>query len=238
MYELKDIFVLNHKSRDCSQTIERIHAQNRNSIVFTDHTDYYKKRDKERYKGVCDNWNNILKYNHNSEWKVIIHDDLEFQNDSFDKIQHILSFAPDNVLAVCFFNNPHQLYGKASDKGHHIIKSPSVFWMQCVAINKRFEADYLKWYEENIEHGIASEDGATWRYLSLNNKKFHIVTPSIVQHEGYDRSTFKNPPSTNGIKRQSRTYMPSFDVYSVDWNSHFKNPYEDNTKYTNKLGLK
>lgn len=238
MFTLNEVYVLNHKSRDCSNTVNMINDNQRDAIVFTDRTDFYKKRDENRYKGVTENWNKILSHQTDSEWKLIVHDDLEFELGVFDKIQHILNFAPKDVLAVCFFNNPHKLYQKAAENGHHIVKSPSVFWMQCTAINKRFERPFLEWYDKNIQHGIPSEDGATWRYLSFTNQKFHIVTPSLFQHEGYDRSTFKNPPSTNGIKRQARTYDPDFDVFAVDWVSQFAKPYEDNTKYLNKVGLK
>ena len=64
----------------------------------------------------------------------------------------------------------------------------------------------------------------------------HVVLPSFVQHEGYDKSTYKIPAKVGKRLRNSANYDENFDPSVIDWKHEFSNPYIDARKRTKKTG--
>jgi hypothetical protein len=69
------------------------------------------------------------------------------------------------------------------------------------------------------------------------NEPFYAILPSLIQHEGYDRSVFGNPSSCAGNKRNSFCYE-EYDVTKIDWEKEFKNKKIVNNKNYKPEGLK
>jgi hypothetical protein len=228
------ICVLNHYSRNISDKVEKLKALGLPFEVFTDTSDYRLNKE-TRWYGVSLNYLRILKHETDFDWKIIIHDDIDIDNNLFDKIKHILNSAPKSI--VSFYNPTNKAYRLANESGKHIFSTYSNWWTQCHAFPKRMQSDYLKWTEENDKYVRRyAEDGLLWRYLSLKNINIYSVMPSLVQHNGYDKSTFKLPAVVGKNKRNSESYNENFYVYKVDWKSEFKYPYiNKEKKYLDEL---
>lgn len=222
------VCVLNHYSREISQKVQYLNSQKIPFKVFTDFTEYRKKKD-TRWLGLVINYLNILKYESDAEWKIIIHDDIDFDHNLFDKITHILKFAPKNIIS--FYNPTNKAYTDCYKSGKHIFRTYSNWWSQCHAFPKNLEKDYISWAENNPDYVKKyAEDGLLQRYLSCYNIPLYAVVPSLIQHTGYNESTFNLPARVGKNLRNSATHDPDFDVKFINWNYEFRYPYINNEK--------
>lgn len=228
-----EIKILNHIERDCSSYAKHIESLGQSVEVCTDHTYYMKKRDDYRYTGLNDNYFGIMKnYNWSDDRVLIMHDDLEFEDDAFKKIEHILKFAPDNPIS---FYIPTNKMFKDAYKTNNVVKLYNDLWCQCVSFPKRYVDGLLDWMDNNIiEYGKYAEDVWIESYNCAMSEPFYAILPSIVQHEGYDRSLHKNPAICGGNKRNSFCYEDC-DVTKIDWGEQFKNPKNVNNKNSIKM---
>lgn len=224
------ICVLNHKTRDCTPLKMQLDEAGVEYKIFTDESDYYSTRDDKRYWGVVSNYFSILSYETYHDWKLIIHDDVEINMDAIKSIKHVLQYAPKTI--VSFYNPTNKSYLEANKNGNHVLKTFSNWWGQCHAMHRSIQSvlsvygNMDWWWKRN---GCA-EDGFVHRLQSQLDIPTYVIVPGLAQHIGYDKSTFKNPYKTGKYLRNSATYNSRFDVTSVDWPKHFKNPYKDNKK--------
>ena len=229
------IHILNHYTRDPSYTLNQIEAQGYKARVSTDRTNFSKKRDWNRYRGLNQNHLGCIISPDDDEWRIVCHDDVEISDGALDKIYHILQYAPHTL--VSFFNNPHSNYDKALEQGKHVVTTYESIWYQFVAFHKSFGKPLEEWIDKHIaleDFGAISEDSIYASYLSLNEIPAYVVTPALIQHQGYDRSTFKNNAKVGKRYRYAYHYDPDFDVYSVDWEQEFANPYPALQKWVTK----
>jgi hypothetical protein len=231
-----DINILNHISRDCSEYADRIRSLGEDVNVSTDRTQYRKKRDEYRYTGVNDNFFGIMRgWDQKSDWLVIMHDDLVFKDTLFSSIRHILPFAPDSPIS--FYIPTNKMFREAI-KTNHVIKLHQGAWCQCVAYPVRYVDGILSWVDNNVvEYGRYSEDAFVWQYNCNMDECFYAVMPSLIQHDGFDRSVFGNPSSCAGNQRNSFCYE-DFDVTSVDWSKEFKSAKYIKNRHYSPEGLK
>jgi len=224
------ICVLNHYSRSVESIVQRIKQTTDIPYkVFTDTTDYYKTKNEYRYKGLDDNFLNILEYKTDAPYKIVIHDDVSIHDNLFKNIEHVMPFAPDGMVG--FYNPTNKHFLDAHDKGHHVIKTPINYWTQCAVYNTQWGYAFVDWIKTNMKnYDKTSEDGMLWHYHSITNTFAHIVIPSFVQHDGYDKSTYKIGAKIGKHLRNSSTYDIGFDPSKVDWVKEFQNPYLDNRK--------
>lgn len=228
--------IMNHYTRNVKPMVSQFEKFNRDVIVNTDKSDYYKTRNKFRYVGINDNYFGILSRKTKAKWKVIMHDDIDVYKNMLTNIEHILSQAP-NVIIINFYNPTTKRIKEAIEKKHHVIKHYNQFWGQCSAYNVEYMEKLVKWVKSNTIWGEGAEDLKVEQYCSHNNLPMYTILPSIAQHIGYKRSTFKNPASVVGVKRTSFTYSPTFDSKKINWVLEFKNCLEDNTKIYGGLGM-
>lgn len=230
------INILNHIERDCTEYASSIRSMGETPKVYTDTTYYMRKRDDYRYTGLNDNFFSIFKNNTKTDRTIILHDDLEFNKNTFRNIRHILKFAPDNPL--CFFVPTNKFYKEAYNKGYNVISSYNKAWFPCVAWNRSFIIDFLSWFDNNcISYGKYAEDDWLMKYMCAMEKPVLNIIPSLVQHEGFDRSLHKNPAVCSGNPRTSFCFE-EFDATTVDWKDAFSNAYTDKAKSFNMNGLK
>ena len=224
------ICVLNHYSLNIDATTKRIEETTKIPYkVFTDTTDYYKTKNEYRYKGLDDNFLNILAHKTDSPYKIVIHDDIRIHDNLFGNIEHVMQYAPGGMVG--FYNPTNKQFLEAHERGHHVIKTPINYWTQCAVYNTEWGYEFVRWVKENMKnYDKTSEDGMLWHYHSITNSFAHIVIPSFVQHDGYDKSTFKIGAKVGKRLRNSATYDEAFDPKSVDWVKEFQNPYSDNRK--------
>jgi hypothetical protein len=78
------------------------------------------------------------------------------------------------------------------------------------------------------EHAIVG-DSMLKKYIKVNKATAYTVLPSIIQHIGAFRSTKPTPGIIAGTPRNTFCFDPSFDVFSVDWDKEFADPFVDNT---------
>jgi len=228
--------IMNHHSRDVSKMELKIKELKRNVIINTDYSDYYKTRNKNRYKGINQNFFGIMKRETKAKWKVVFHDDIAIYEKLFTNIEHILKKAP-NVFIINFYNPTNKRIKEAIKNKKHVIQHYNQFWGQCTAYNVEYLKDMTTWVDENTLIGEGAEDLKVEQYCAYSNLPMYTIVPSLAQHEGYKESTFGNPAEVVGIKRNSATYLPDFDATLVNWNAHFKTCLKDNTKVNGGLGL-
>jgi hypothetical protein len=228
--------IMNHHKRDFNPVATALMAQGVVPALSIDQTDYYAHRGLNRYLGVAENYLNILEMLTADPWKVVMHDDLTLPPNLVENIEHILARAPDNIIS--FYNPTNLAYRTASERGYHALRTYKNFWGQCHAWPTELGYEFAKWARAHFQPlGLRSEDGMLWAWCSLLDKPVYAVIPSLVQHEGYDRSIFKNPPKCGPNLRNSATYDPDLDVATVDWHDAFRDAYPDNTKSRDFTGM-
>jgi hypothetical protein len=225
------ICVQNHYSRNTNDLEKRIieTSDGFDYKIFTDSTDYYKdRRSPYRYMGIAQNFLNMMREKTDNPYKIIIHDDVSIHKNLFKNIRYVMPYSDAGL--TCFYNPTNNFYKNAFEKNFSVVASYSKFWMQCVAIKTEWGYEFAEWIDKNTIVGHLCEDQMISTYLGITNQLAKIVIPSFVQHEGYDKSIFKNPASIQGNKRNSFSYDPDFDPKSIDWAYQFANPLIDKTK--------
>lgn len=225
------VCILNHKNRDVSDLRDQIESWDYECSVFTDHTDFYKTRDKKRYWGVVNNVMHIWGSYTQEEWKIVIHDDMEVTQDSLIAVEKVLNSAPTTLIS--FYNPTNKLYKDAYDKGHHVMQTYSSVWLPFYAVHNSLQRAVYRYltnnWEKVYEKGYA-EDGLLLRTISDMNVPIYATLPSFGQHDGYDRSLHGNPAKCGKNLRNSFSYNPVYDYHEIDWEYHFKNAYINKSK--------
>lgn len=220
------VCVLNHKSREISELVNFLQNENIPFKVFTDETEYRKSKE-TRWLGLTLNYLNILRYETESYWKIIIHDDITINQELFEKINYVLDFAPKSNY-ISFYNPTNKAYDNAFKTGRHVLVTHSNWWSQCHAVPKIVAKKFIEWVDkpENYKYvRTYAEDGLMSRYFSYNDIFIYAIVPSLIQHLGYDKSTFNIPAKVGKNLRNSATYDANFDVKKVNWKEEFQNPF-------------
>lgn len=229
------ICIMNHHTRPAGFVADQVRAQGREPMVFTDQTSYYRSKYNKRL-GANANFAGILQAPLSSDWKLLLHDDIEIQPNAFEVVDHILKFAPPSL--VCFFHPTNKKYRSAWEAGQHVMKTYSNFWMPFTALHRDFIPGLLDFWKNETDQRTHSEDGLTTRYCSRKEIWAYAVLPAQAQHIGLDISTYGNPRQCGPNLRNSFTYGEPLDVYSIDWEFQFNNPFVDRKKNLNTDGLK
>lgn len=232
------VYVLNHKSRSADPVVGRIRANGYEPIVVTDQSDFnlLRHRDK-RWQGVYDNYRRIMRMvvDQHDDWAVILHDDVSVPDGLLGRVAHVLPFAKPTM---CSFYNPHNaLYVQAAETGHHVVQTYANFWTQCFCFHKSIVTGILDWGTAHVVVGVCAEDGYLWRYCSRTETPVQVIVPSLIQHEGFQRSTHRLPGKVGRFERRSATYDPDFDVTAIDWVTQFAAPLRDRKRLLTLDGL-
>lgn len=227
------IHIMNYYTRDPQYLVDEVRRQGYEPIVKTDHTNFSKKRDINRYRGLNQNYLSILKSPHyTNDWKIILHDDIELKAGVLDKMNHVMQYAPQNILS--FFTAPNNDYDRAMEKGHRVLRTYTNIWYPASAVHRSFCEGFTEWVEKRIPPenlGTVAEDALIPAYLSEIERPAYAILPALVQHAGFDRSTHKNPAKVAGRYRISYHYDPDQNVTEVDWKSEFDNPHSVMSRY-------
>lgn len=224
------ICIMNHITRDVSDKKASLDSIGRDYKVFTDTTEFRSSKNLDlKYVGINTNYVNILSHKCDSRYKVILHDDIPFDGELFHKIEYVMDYAPEGI--VSFFNPTNNLYRGVNEKGINVVRTQKNFWTQCIAFPQSLEAEYIQFVKPFIGRSHYAEDGLMKKYLNETGRYLHVVVPSFVQHEGYNRSLYGIPGKVGKNKRNSETYDPGFNVENIDWKAAFSNPFIDNEKY-------
>ena len=231
------VYVQSHKSRDPEYVAAKVRAAGESPRVFIDQSDYNRTKSREyRWKGLYDTFTAILADPQDEEWKVTMQDDISFPADVFQRIRHVLRFAPRGSM-LSFYNPTNAAYRECVSAGRHVLSTRANFWGQCFAFHKHTLKPLLEWGKEHIILGYNSDDRFLGKYCTYVGCRLLVVVPSFVQHDGYDRSLMGTAGQGAMYARCSENYDPAFDVSTVDWVEHFENPYADNTRSADRLGL-
>lgn len=230
-------YIMNHYLRKPTEIVRRLAEQGANAKIHTDWTNYYKdKKSPNRYAGLNNNYLSILEDKCEAPWKVIFHDDVLIPPGLVDKINYILQFAPRSVIA--FYNPTNGAYAKALEQKHHALRTYRNFWGPCHAFPTELGYAFASWAREHqTPFGLISEDHALQIYCTLTENPIYAVLPSLIQHEGFDKSIFSNPAKVGLYFRNSANYNPLFDVTEIDWVSEFAAPYPEDRKMTDFAGI-
>ena len=230
--------IMNHHSRNASPIVDAIDLQGYEPALFTDPTDFASQRGNPlRYLGIARNYLNILTYETDADWKVIMHDDISIPDGVLDKIDYVLDRAPQEI--VSFYNPTNKAYLDAYKKGHHTLSTHKNVWLQVHAIPTALSYEIANWIREKADpFGLRAEDGTIWSWSTITRRPLYAIIPSLFQHEGYAKSTFGNPAKAGRYFRYSETYRPNFDVTEVDWEAEFNNPYRHMVTESNLEGWK
>lgn len=157
--------------------------------------------------------------------RMIIHDDITFDRNIFDKILHVMEFAPQNNI-VSFYNPTNGDYTDCFAKGKHVIRTKTNFWLQASIYPNDVAKDFVEQSNKTCDDQTRYDDSRLKAYLQMTGQYLYAIVPGLIQHFGAYRSTFRNPGSVGGIHRYSSTYDNQFDVNAIDWKSEFENPYD------------
>lgn len=235
------VYVLNHKSRSPKTVVDLVQAQGYVPTVSTDRSDYNLLRDRDtRWQGLYDNYRVLLgmiaQQPASDGWGVILHDDVSVPDGLLKRIEHVLQFAQPTMIS---FYNPHNnLFVRAMDEGHRVVTTFSNFWTQCFCFHQSVCQPLIDWGTEHVVVGVCAEDGYIKRFASRTGVPIQVIVPSLIQHEGYARSTYRLPAKVGRFERRSATYDPDFDVFAVDWPAEFAKPLADRSKLMTMDGLK
>lgn len=219
------VCILNHKSRDISHLSSFLINEGIPFRVFTDITDY-REHKSTKWLGLTLNYLKILKYETDHDWKIIIHDDVTISKELFKKINYVLEYAPINYIS--FYNPTNKGYENGNKSGKHILKTYSNWWSQCHAVPKALSKIITAWAKnpENDKYiKTYAEDGLISRLFSKKLIPIYAVMPSLIQHLGYNDSTFNLPAKCGKNLRNSATYDAQFDVTKIDWIKEFNDPF-------------
>jgi len=156
--------------------------------------------------------------------RMIMQDDITLDRGTVFKAMHILKHAPDNCF-LSIYSPDNSDYRDAYFTGHHILKSPINFWLQCCIYPDAEMPGFIQWAEENVNPDQPGEDCRLSIWMQRNKRTIYAVVPGLVQHLGAFRSTLGTPGVVGKHKRWSKAYDPSLDVFGIDWTEQFKNPY-------------
>lgn len=227
--DLLAVFIFNHHTRSPMYVGQQLQAQGITHRLITDPTDWYKKRDLNRYKGIGENFRRVLRYESGTEWKFLLYDDMKIPEDMVPRIEHILKTG-NPKYPVAFYVPNQKAMRDALEKGHHVFASAASFWLPAVALPSEWCKGAEAWIEEHVQMGPYAEDGIIQRYNSHNDSLCYTVTPGLFQHDGYAHSTFGIPAKAGKYYRVCYEYDPGLDVFAIDWEAQFKNPYTDGKK--------
>lgn len=230
------IYIMNHHTRDCSIIEKQLSDYGEEFEVSTDNTDWYKNKGTYRWMGISTNYLRILKRPTEHRFKIIMHDDISVYPALFKKINYILMHAPEAI--ICFYNPTNNGTKKANASGKHVYQTSGNFWTQCLAFPTSMCEHYIEWSKKHIEMGVVAEDGMMCHYLKHNNLKAYVVMPSLIQHEGFNKSTFGISGVIGKNRRNSFSFDKDFDVHAIDWKKEFADPYNEGSVYRNNKGLK
>ena len=177
-------------------------------------------------KGIWTNYKNAVEVEDNSNWLIVLEDDVSFPVDVLQRMDYIMDFAPKDAW-LFFYVPTNNAMKEAYEKGHHVNKSRTNYWSQCVCIPKSSRQHFLDtiddfWPLENL-----SGDSRTKKYMDEFKRDAFTILPSMFQHLGTWRSTAGYGGKIGQNVRQSFCYNPNFDIYSVDWKKEFEAPYID-----------
>lgn len=222
-------YVMSHHSRDPRKVLQGLAKQGIDAVLSVDKSDWNKKgtmKDMTKHIGVCDNYMNILNYHDSDKWKIILHDDVNIPEGLVENINHILEFAPENPVA--FFSFPYQVKQEGKEDSHILDGTYETFATQCHAIPTSMIDGFIQWQKDNVtKYGHLAEDSMLWCWAYYTNTPLYTVLPSLIQHEGWNKTTFHYAAKFQGEYRYAKNYNPNFDVQSVDWQYEFANPIID-----------
>lgn len=217
------ICVMHHKSRDASATVSRMSAEGLPFQLFTDTSDYVYNRSTRRM-GVALNYLRILDHPIDNEWRIITHDDIVWGEGAFQKIAYILQYAPPNVIS--FFNPNNTAYRECLNSGKRILSTYANFWPPCHAVHRSIAERMVIFFAANKRHVTRhAEDGLIQRWHSYHNVPIYVTVPGIIQHNLEVPSVFGTKPVVFGVERKSATYDPGVNVYAIDWQKEFADPF-------------
>lgn len=167
------------------------------------------------------NYVNALKLS-KKKYRLVIHDDMLFGRGVFDKIEHILSFMPEDSF-ISFFNPNNKQYREAYKKGHRILKTKSNFWMPVFCFPTSLIDKFIEFGSQPKFYG-KSDDFRITAFCNKFNINIYAIVPSYFQHLGPYRSAIGNPGKVGKNIRYSLLYKPEMKA-NVDWKKEIKNAY-------------
>ena len=196
------ICIMNHISRNMDAQISVLESTGREYKIFTDKTNFGRSRVKNlRYVGIITNFINILSHESKDGYKIILQDDVTFSEELFEKIDYVMKYSKNKI--VSFYNPTNILYRETNNSKHHVLQTYKNFWMQCCAFPKSLEKEVIEYLKMHIGKCEYSEDRLITMYLCEKNITSNVVVPSLVQHEGFDRSVFGTPAKVGKNYRTS-----------------------------------
>lgn len=222
------VYVLNHKSRDCSKIKDVIKKSGHEPIVHTDHSDYKNSKNRlEKYIGLNKNVESILATPWDENFKLVIQDDVSISENTIDIIEVILKQAPVNN-PVAFYNPSNNLFESFKASGKRVMKSKVNAWGQCLAFPKRWAMHYMSWVKNNIEEiGYYGDDQLFGIFNEYTDNYYYIVQPSLFKHNGLNASTFGHPAKVGKRVRNTSNYSNELNDFDIYWPDEFVDPYID-----------
>lgn len=179
----------------------------------------------DRGLGLWDNFSQALtKKVGEGTHRLIMHDDISFERNIFEKVLHILQYAPEDS-PISLYNPTNNDYVEAYKEHRHVIATKTNFWLQCCIYPNNFAADFVKTSNSMTDDQSRFDDSRLKAYLQYKGLYLYAICPGLVQHFGAYRSTFNNQGAVGGIQRYSTTVDSQFDVNSVNWEEEFKHPF-------------
>lgn len=155
------------------------------------------------------------------KWRMIIHDDMMFQRNAFEKILKILDYAPTDSF-VSFYNPANKDHLETFQKGIHVIKTHTNWWSQAMCFPTGRIEELINWCNEYIPLHYKYEDRRIVTYMQEKDLYCYTVLPSLTQHLGAYRSLFKFPGKVGKFHRYSYTHLPFEDFDRVSWEYAFR----------------
>jgi len=176
--------------------------------------------------GAWKTYKTALDVSDESDWLIMMEDDVSFPVDILARMDFILDSAPKNAF-VFFYVPTNNKMKDAYDSNHKIVKTKYNWWMQCTAIPKKHREGLLKTIDEIWPLESDSGDGRVKKYIHVNNVEAYNIMPSLYQHLGTFRSSLGHSGIINGTARQSFCYEPNSKTFEIDWEKEFANPFFD-----------
>lgn len=175
--------------------------------------------------GAWKTYKEAMSIDDNSPYLILSEDDVTFPIDILQRIDYILNFAPKGAW-LFFFVPTNQNMVDAVNQGHHVLTSKYNFYPQVAAIPRESRLDFLEKEKLLFPEESDSGDGRFKRYFHEYNIPSMTILPSQVQHLGAWRSALGYNGKVGNYVRNSFCYEPDLDIYSIDWEHEFANPYK------------
>jgi len=178
---------------------------------------------------ICDDVNkNGVWWNCKQAWSkvhpesthhIVLQDDMMPCKNFIQTLYAIIQMRPENIVHI-FASNDAAI--KALEEDKHWYTTPDGSWGGSIILPRK-HFGWCEWSDEHFQDLERLYDDARMDFYAICNEQLiWSITPSLIEHVGYDKSLIRNAPLKY---RMSRKYIGDSDPMDIDWSKGANNPF-------------